>query len=39
MGMAAIPTTWRAQVLTLYPDMFPGPLGHSLAGKALEGRI
>lgn len=39
MGMAAIPTTWRAQVLTLYPDMFPGPLGHSLAGKALDGRI
>jgi len=31
--------TWRATVLTLYPDMFPGPLGHSLAGRALaEGR-
>jgi len=31
--------TWRATVLTLYPDMFPGPLGLSLAGKALaEGR-
>jgi len=27
---------WTAQVLTLYPDMFPGPLGASLAGKALE---
>lgn len=27
--------TWQAQVLTLYPDMFPGPLGFSLAGKAL----
>ncbi len=27
--------TWTAQVLTLYPEMFPGPLGHSLAGKAL----
>ncbi len=27
---------WRATVLTLYPDMFPGPLGHSLAGRALE---
>ncbi len=27
---------WRAQVLTLFPPMFPGPLGHSLAGKALE---
>src|SRR5258708_16483765 len=28
--------TFRASVLTLYPDMFPGPLGTSLAGKALE---
>lgn len=28
--------TWAATVLTLYPDMFPGPLGHSLAGRALE---
>jgi tRNA (guanine37-N1)-methyltransferase len=28
--------TWRAAVLTLYPEMFPGPLGLSLAGKALE---
>src|SRR5215213_9322043 len=27
--------TFRASVLTLYPDMFPGPLGASLAGKAL----
>lgn len=27
---------WRAKVLTLFPDMFPGPLGLSLAGKALE---
>jgi tRNA (guanine37-N1)-methyltransferase len=26
---------WRATVLTLYPEMFPGPLGHSLAGRAL----
>lgn len=31
--------TFRATVLTLYPEMFPGPLGHSLAGRALgEGR-
>src|SRR5438132_1679502 len=31
-----VPTTiWRATVLTLFPDMFPGPLGVSLAGKAL----
>jgi tRNA (guanine37-N1)-methyltransferase len=27
--------TWRATILTLFPDMFPGPLGVSLAGKAL----
>ena len=27
--------TWRATVLTLYPEMFPGPLGISLSGKAL----
>ena len=27
--------TWRASVLTIFPDMFPGPLGASLAGKAL----
>jgi tRNA (guanine37-N1)-methyltransferase len=25
---------WRATVLTLFPEMFPGPLGLSLAGKA-----
>jgi tRNA (guanine37-N1)-methyltransferase len=28
--------TFRATVLTLYPEMFPGPLGHSLAGRALR---
>jgi tRNA (guanine37-N1)-methyltransferase len=28
--------TWRASVLTLFPTMFPGPLGHSLAGRALR---
>ncbi|WP_298813505.1 tRNA (guanosine(37)-N1)-methyltransferase TrmD [uncultured Sphingomonas sp.] len=26
---------FHATVLTLYPDMFPGPLGHALAGRAL----
>ncbi|MCO4093120.1 MAG: tRNA (guanosine(37)-N1)-methyltransferase TrmD, partial [Sphingorhabdus sp.] len=26
---------WHAQILTLYPEMFPGPLGISLAGRAL----
>ena len=31
--------TFAATILTLYPDMFPGPLGVSLAGKALaEGK-
>jgi tRNA (guanine37-N1)-methyltransferase len=31
--------TWRASVLTLFPGMFPGPLGQSLAGRALEAGI
>jgi tRNA (guanine37-N1)-methyltransferase len=31
--------TWAATILTLYPEMFPGPLGHSLAGRALAERI
>jgi tRNA (guanine37-N1)-methyltransferase len=26
---------WRATILTLFPEMFPGPLGLSLAGKAV----
>jgi tRNA (guanine37-N1)-methyltransferase len=30
---------WRATVLTLFPEMFPGPLGLSLAGKALAGGV
>ena len=29
-------TAWSATVLTLFPEMFPGCLGHSLAGKALD---
>jgi tRNA (guanine37-N1)-methyltransferase len=28
--------TWQASVLTLFPAMFPGPLGQSLAGRAME---
>lgn len=28
--------SFRATVLTLFPEMFPGPLGLSLAGRALE---
>ncbi len=27
--------TFAATILTLYPEMFPGPLGHSIAGRAL----
>ena len=30
---------WSATVLTLFPEMFPGPLAHALAGKALEAGI
>ena len=30
---------WRATVLTLFPGMFPGPLGVSLAGRALTSGI
>ena len=32
---AATAPIWRATVLTLFPEMFPGPLGVSLAGRAL----
>lgn len=32
-------TAWRATVLTLFPEMFPGPLGISLLGQALEAKI
>ena len=31
-------TPWSATVLTIFPAMFPGPLGHSLAGRALAER-
>ena len=30
---------WRTTVLTIFPEMFPGPLAHSLAGKALAAGI
>lgn len=30
------PAPWTARVVTIFPEMFPGPLGFSLAGKALE---
>jgi tRNA (guanine37-N1)-methyltransferase len=42
--MPHVPTSdgrqpWRASVLTLFPEMFPGPLGVSLAGQALSAGI
>jgi tRNA (guanine37-N1)-methyltransferase len=33
---ASLHRPWTAKVLTILPEMFPGPLGHSLAGRALE---
>ena len=36
---ASGPRAWTAKVLTLFPEMFPGPLGQSLAGKALENGV
>ncbi len=32
-------TPWHARVLTIFPEMFPGPLGVSLAGTALANGI
>ncbi len=42
--MPHIPTrtgraTWRTSILTLFPEMFPGPLGLSLVGQALDAGI
>jgi tRNA (guanine37-N1)-methyltransferase len=34
--MTSDPPVWRATVLTVFPEMFPGPLGISLSGKALS---
>jgi tRNA (guanine37-N1)-methyltransferase len=34
-----IKAMWRASVLTLFPEIFPGPLNISLAGRALEAKI
>src|SRR3954469_8674612 len=36
MKTPTMSSDWSATVLTLFPDMFPGPLGVSLLGKALE---
>ncbi len=37
--MALTERPWQALVLTLFPEMFPGPLGLSLAGQALKTRV
>jgi len=37
--MPAAEPIWTAEVLTLFPAMFPGPLAQSLAGKALDDGI
>jgi len=36
-GEASVP--WRVRVLSIYPQMFPGPLGESLSGRALQDGI
>lgn len=36
MSAVETPAPWEATVLTIFPEMFPGPLGVSLAGQALE---
>lgn len=36
---SAVRVPWRATVITLFPEMFPGPLGHSLSGQALSSGI
>src|ERR1700719_5034238 len=36
MKAMTMSSSWSATVLTLFPEMFPGPLGISLLGKALE---
>lgn len=37
--MSSAARTWTARVLTLFPEMFPGMLGQSIAGKALERKL
>jgi tRNA (guanine37-N1)-methyltransferase len=37
--MSETAQTWTARVLTIFPEMFPGPLALSLAGRALEDGI
>ena len=37
--MKIVKESWSAHVLTLFPEMFPGPLGLSIIGKALRKKI
>ena len=37
--MATAGPAWAVWVLTIFPEMFPGPLGFSLAGRALESGV
>ena len=37
--MTKTPTPWTVVALTIFPEMLPGPLDHSLAGKALKNRV
>jgi len=37
--MKSIKKPWSAHILTLFPEMFPGPLNYSLVGKALKEKI
>ena len=39
MSVKAEKPVWTARVLTLFPEMFPGPLNHSIAGRALEAGV
>jgi tRNA (guanine37-N1)-methyltransferase len=39
MKRTIMSSSWHATVLTLFPEMFPGPLGISLLGKALEKQL
>jgi tRNA (guanine37-N1)-methyltransferase len=38
-GRIPMSSSWSATVLTLFPEMFPGPLGISLPGKGLEKKL
>ncbi|CAK0747173.1 tRNA m(1)G37 methyltransferase [Azospirillaceae bacterium] len=38
MSQEAVTKPWRVRVLTLFPEMFPGFLGFSLAGRALNNK-